>query len=101
MSERRAPCDWDEESIHGLVERLSAMLTAQRLVVDSLVHVLSLEQGVLSSAGLLRVLDVVHDEIGVSLGFDDMIVGAFREHRDGLRQLILDGAIQGLERASN
>jgi hypothetical protein len=91
----------DEMTLTDRLDRMSASMLAHRLLTDALVHVLCLGSGGLSRASLLHVLDVVHAEMGDNLGFDDMLVDAFREHRDGLRQLLLDEAIKDLGRSGS
>jgi hypothetical protein len=85
-----------EETLEEGLSYAMAELTAQRIVTDVLIHVLCCGIQSVSRSTLLHNLDAVHDEIESILGRDDVMVISFRERRDSLRNLLIEGAIEEL-----
>ena len=78
------------------VSRVSAELTAQRMVLDAFVHLLCFDAGNLSGSKLLQVLDFMNDQLEAGFGHGSDLAAAFRDRRDGLRTMLIDGAIDDM-----
>ena len=52
--------------------------------------------GILSGSKLLQVLDFMNDQLEAGLGHGSDLAAAFRERRDGLRTMLIEGAIDDL-----
>ena len=78
------------------VSRVSAELTAQGMVIDAVVHLLCFDARILSGSKLLQVLDFMNDQLEAGFGHGSDLAGAFRERRDGLRTMLIEGAIDDL-----
>jgi hypothetical protein len=84
------------ETLEEKVSRVSAELTTQRMVTDALVHLLCFDARNLSGSKLLQVLDFMNDRLEASFGHGSDLAAAFRDRRDGLRTMLIEGAIDDL-----
>ena len=84
------------ETLEQKVSRVSAELTTERIVTDALVHLLCFDAGKLSGSKLLHVLDFMNDQLEAGLGHGSDLAAAFRDRRDGLRTMQVDGVIDEL-----
>ena len=78
------------------VSRVSAELTAQGMVLDAVVHLLCFDARILSGSKLLQVLDFMNDQLEAGFGHGSDLAAAFRDRRDGLRTMLIDGAIDDM-----
>ena len=83
------------------VSRVSAELTAQGMVIDAVVHLLCFDAGKLSSSKLLQVLEFMSDQLTLGLGQGSDLAGVFRDRCDGLRTMLVEGAIDELVGSAN
>ena len=81
------------ETLEQQVSRLSAEVTTQRMVTDALVHLLCFDAGNLSGSKFLQVLDFMNDQLEEGIGHGSDLAAAFRDRRDGLRTMLIEGAI--------
>jgi hypothetical protein len=91
----------DSETLEEKVSRISAELTAQRMVVDAVIHLLSSDARILSGTKLLRVLDAMHDGLNAEFGPESDLAVALKDRRDGLRTMLIDSAIDDMERPAH
>jgi len=84
------------ETLEEKVSRMSAELTSERMVTDTLIHLLCFDAGSLSGSKFLQVLDFMKDQLEAGLGHGSDLVAAFRDRHEGLRTMLIDGAIDGL-----
>jgi hypothetical protein len=81
------------ETLEQKVSRVAAELTAERMVTDALVHLLCFDARNLSGSKLLQVLDFMNEQLEVGLGHGSDLATAFRDRRDGLLAMLIDGVI--------
>jgi hypothetical protein len=87
-------------STDGRIGWAVAAVTAQGIMMEALVHTLCFELEDMSRTRLLKVLDIVHDQLEGGLGSDDETVRAFGEQRDSMRSLLVGSVMQaGMESA--
>jgi hypothetical protein len=84
------------ETLEEKVSRISAELTSERMVTDALIHLLCFDAGNLSGSKFLQVLDFMKDQLEAGLGRGSDLAVAFRDRHEGLRTMLIDGAIDGL-----
>jgi|EndMetStandDraft_8_1072994.scaffolds.fasta_scaffold151884_3 hypothetical protein len=89
------------ESLEEHVSRLSAELTTQSMVTDALVHLLCFDAGNLSGSKFLQVLDFMKDQLEAGLGHGSDLAVAFRDRHEGLRTMLIDGALNELAEPSH
>jgi hypothetical protein len=87
------------ETLEQQVSRLSAEVTTQRIVIDALVHLLCFDAGILSGSKFLQVLDFMNEQLEEGIGHGSDLAAAFRERRDGLRTMLIEGAIAEIDPA--
>jgi hypothetical protein len=83
-------------TVEEQVSRVSAELSAQGMVIDALVHLLCFDARNLSGSKLLQVLDFMNDQLETGLGHGSDLAAAFKDRRDGLRTMLIEGAIDDL-----
>jgi hypothetical protein len=67
-------------------------------MTEALVHTICFELAEVSRTRLLKVLDVVYDQLEGGLGCDDETVRAFGEQRDSMRSLLVSSVLRaGME----
>jgi hypothetical protein len=83
-----------ESSTEERLSQLAAMLTAQSLVMETLIHALCFENIGISRTRIVNVLDFVYEQLEEGLGRDNDTVKAFSEQRDSLRSLLVTSVIR-------
>ena len=89
------------ETLEQKVSRMSAELTTQGMVTDALVHLLCFESGILSGSKFLQVLDFMNSQLEAGFGYGSELAVAFRDRRDGLRTMLIEGAIDDLAKSAH
>jgi hypothetical protein len=81
-------------SVEGRADWAVAAITAHCIMTEALVHTICFELADVSRTRLLKVLDIVYDQLEGGLGCDDKTVRAFGEQRDSMRSLLVSSVIQ-------
>ena len=89
------------ETLEQQVSRMSAEVTTEKMITDALVHLLCFDAGKLSSSKLLQVLEFMSDQLTLGLGQGSALAGVFRDRCDGLRTMLVEGAIDELVGSPN
>ena len=89
------------ETLEEKVFRMSAELTSERMVTDTLIHLLCFDAGTLSGSKFLQVLDFMNEQLETGLGHGSDLASAFRDRCDGLRTMLVEGAIDELVGSAN
>jgi hypothetical protein len=82
-----------EDDLEGRVDQAVAAITAHCIMTEALVHTICFELADMSRTRLLKVLDIVHNQLEAGLGRDNEVVEAFGEQRDSMRSLLVSIAV--------